>query len=67
MSIRNCYRDLIEKYWSIFSPFSTIFGKNQEKLYPAEQYNKLNENCKKLIVEAENDSKKQYYIGNNLL
>ena len=47
----------------------SIFGRlfKQEKLYPAADLIELNEDCKYLVTQAENDAEKQFYIGTYLI
>lgn len=72
-SINNKFRRIdIERYkeekqTNIISSFLSIFGMNKEKLYPISEFNKLNEECQLLVVEAENDIVKQYYIASSLI
>ena len=46
-----------------------LFGRlfKTEKLYPAADLVKLNDDCKYLVIQAENDAEKQFYIGTYLI
>lgn len=52
---------------TLMSLFLTKIGIMQEQLYPIDDFNKLDEECKKLVIDSENDPEKQYYIGTCLI
>lgn len=48
-------------------PFRNFFGKSQKKLFPVDMYDELDEKCKRLVVDAEDISEKQFFIGTFLI
>ena len=49
------------------SILKSIFKLNKEKLFPTDDFNKLDKKCQKSVVEAEDDADKQFYIGSYLI
>lgn len=52
---------------SFLTSLKSFFGITKEKLFPGDKYNKLSEDCQRLVCEAENDPEKQYHIGTLLI
>ncbi|KAK8898373.1 hypothetical protein M9Y10_000658 [Tritrichomonas musculus] len=60
-------RYLEEPKKSFLTSVKSLFGLYHEKLFPRDVYLKLSEECQRLVVDAEDDPEKQFYIGTYLI
>ena len=58
---------LEQKNKSIFSLLMSKIKLTQDNLYPTQDFMNLNDQCKQLVIEAENNPEKQFYIGTYLI